>query len=55
MVTSLPTSTPQRNSTPSCRSTSISASTTSFSRRKEGMAFISMPPGRASFSNTVGR
>ena len=31
----------------------ISFSSTSFSRRKEGMPFMSMPPGRLSFSNTV--
>ena len=48
-VTSLPTSTPQRISTPSSRSTSISASMTSFSSLKEGMPYRSMPPGRAIF------
>jgi hypothetical protein len=32
---------------------SISASTTFFSRRKEGMPKVSMPPSFCSFSNTV--
>ena len=54
MVISAPTSTPQRNSTPISLRMSISAWTTSFSSRKLGMPFISMPPGRDALSNTTG-
>ena len=52
-VTSVPTSTPHRISTPIFSMISISPSMTFFSRRKFGMPFIIMPPGRCSRSNTV--
>ena len=49
----MPTSTPVINSTPSAFKTSISASTTSFSSRKEGIPSVSIPPSFSCFSNTV--
>ena len=52
-VNSRPTSVLHSNLIPSCRSFSISASITSFGRRKSGIPYLRTPPGSWKTSYTV--
>ena len=55
VLTSTPTFTPQRNSTPSSRICSTRRQTRHFSSLKSGMPYISRPPGRSARSKSVTR